>query len=693
MHIDGIEIKGFGKLKNLTLSFGKGMNVIYGPNEAGKSTLQSFITAMFYGLKGGRSSAAGLPSPQKRFMPWDGPPYGGAITYTLDNGDSFRLERDFSRNTTAVYDASYNDITASFGHGRDRQPLVGETHLGMDEATFENTVFIRQREIRLDSGSSSVLAARLVNMGSPDPDGMVFQRAEAALTDALKNRVGTERTRVQPLDRLKSELDRLRAEHRSLTERQKEKEKLLGELSEIKAKLGRLDARERLLEKIGELIETRKKIDDGMKKEARLSETARQLAEIEAALEGPYPAGGPGEERDGGRKGAGRAPTGRERRTGPLSGNVFRTLLLILCAAAALVSGVLLFVPADSIFGTIRIPQYVFAAVMPICVLVGVILLRDMSVERKHSSMAADTGEKSAVLEAARRNLLAGASAICGINAGSASDVNAALDDIRTGLERLSRRLQEGLDEVNAEAAAGNVSLPGLFSQHELDELVYDSDIEWLGETWRSERESLRRQILDTALREKYCEGQLDDDRGQADRMQQVEEEMAAVKEKTDELENTGKALKLALEVLTEAAGEIRLSSAPELNSRMSVIISGLTGGRYTDLRGDDRLLLKAADPQAGDVRNVSVLSSGTADQMYLALRLATAGMLTSGGESLPLVMDEVFSQFDDKRTELALKYLYREHRNRQILLFTCKMREVELAREIYGNEMYFVEL
>jgi uncharacterized protein YhaN len=67
--------------------------------------------------------------------------------------------------------------------------------------------------------------------------------------------------------------------------------------------------------------------------------------------------------------------------------------------------------------------------------------------------------------------------------------------------------------------------------------------------------------------------------------------------------------------------------------------------------------------------------------------------MLTSGGESLPLVMDEVFAQFDDKRTELALKYLYSEHRNRQILLFTCKTREVELVREIYGDEMYFVEL
>jgi len=260
---------------------------------------------------------------------------------------------------------------------------------------------------------------------------------------------------------------------------------------------------------------------------------------------------------------------------------------------------------------------------------------------------------------------------------------------VRADLERLSRQLQNGLEE----AAAMDVPLPGIFSQRELDELIYDSDINWLEEGWKTESESLRRKILDAALREKYCEGQLDEDKGETDRMQQVEEEIAAVREKIGELENTGKALRLALEVLTEAAEEIRLSNAPELNNRLSVIISGLTGGRYTDLRGDSKLLLKASDPQQRDVRNVSVLSGGTADQMYLALRLAVADMLTSGGESLPLVMDEVFSQFDDKRTELALKYLYREYRDRQILLFTCKMREVELAREIYGNEMYFVEL
>ena len=295
MHIDSIEIKGFGKLKNRVLSFGKGMNVVFGANEAGKSTMQSFIRAMFYGLKGGKRSVSGLPSPQKRFMPWDGEPYGGAVAYTLDAGASYRIERDFSRNSVVVYDTAYNDITSSFNFSRDRQPMVGETHLGLDEVTFENTVFIRQMGVRLDSTGSSVLAARLVNVDDPDIDGLAFQRAEAALTDALKNRVGTERSRVQPLDRLQSELRRLESEHGTLAGRQKEKEKLMRELSEIKDRIRHFETQEQLLVKIGELIETRKKIDEGMKREARY----KSAAQIEIILRsfiryarGSYPTAG-----------------------------------------------------------------------------------------------------------------------------------------------------------------------------------------------------------------------------------------------------------------------------------------------------------------------------------------------------------------------------------------------------------------
>jgi uncharacterized protein YhaN len=163
--------------------------------------------------------------------------------------------------------------------------------------------------------------------------------------------------------------------------------------------------------------------------------------------------------------------------------------------------------------------------------------------------------------------------------------------------------------------------------------------------------------------------------------------------EKITYLKNKGNALRLALDVLTEAGAEIRSSLAPDVNRRMSGIISGLTAGKYSDLRGNDRLSLSAALPDSGGVRSVMSLSGGTEDQMYLALRLALSELLTVGGESLPLIFDEVFSQFDDRRTSLALQYLHNIYFGKQILIFTCKQREIELAREIYGDGMNLVGL
>ena len=64
MKINNMEINGFGRLENRSFVFGSGMNVIYGCNESGKSTLQAFIKAMLFGLKGGRRSKEGYLPPQ-----------------------------------------------------------------------------------------------------------------------------------------------------------------------------------------------------------------------------------------------------------------------------------------------------------------------------------------------------------------------------------------------------------------------------------------------------------------------------------------------------------------------------------------------------------------------------------------------------------------------------------------------------
>jgi uncharacterized protein YhaN len=237
MHIERIEIKGFGKIKNLVISPDSGLNIIFGANEAGKSTVQRFISAMFYGVRGGRQSASGLPAAQKRFMPWDGVPYGGTITYALDDGSVFRAERDFDRNTVLVYDSNFNNISGTFRLGKDKLPMYADEHLGMDEETFRRTAFIGQMDVRIGSSDSSELAARLANVKDTGFEGLSFQRAEAALTNVLKNRIGTERTRTQPLDKLEARLGQLEAEQERLAARQKLRYNLKEELAGVKARI------------------------------------------------------------------------------------------------------------------------------------------------------------------------------------------------------------------------------------------------------------------------------------------------------------------------------------------------------------------------------------------------------------------------------------------------------------------------
>jgi uncharacterized protein YhaN len=102
----------------------KGINVIYGANEAGKSTLQWFIRGMLYGLKGGRASKDGIPPPVKRLKPWSGGQYGGSLEYRLDDGTLVRVERNFDSNTVAVYDENFNNITNTLTFQGTRVPCL-----------------------------------------------------------------------------------------------------------------------------------------------------------------------------------------------------------------------------------------------------------------------------------------------------------------------------------------------------------------------------------------------------------------------------------------------------------------------------------------------------------------------------------------------------------------------------------------
>lgn len=684
MHIDRLEIKGFGALKNRLVPLKKGLNILFGSNESGKSTLQWYIRGMLFGLKSGRQQFNGLTPPLKRFQPWTGSSFGGAMVYTLEDGSSFRVERNFENGTVQVYDRSYTNITPSFEIGKDKMPMLAERQIGMDEATFERTALIRQMDIRMDEEQSTSLAGKLTNVFSTGSEEISLDKAEKALRDAVRNNVGTARTRIQPLDKLEARLRELEKEHVRLKRQQESRSTSREELQAAKKLRIRLEAREQYLEHVGKLVETRRLLDDYLKKEIGLKNAFRQLRELE---KDSCQTADPAEHMIGNR--------GDHIKVHHVSGGSVQKILTAISMTAAGVFASLLCYSflAGAMKNSLNLNILYIAGLFTFAT-VGLLQLKSNGNKAGHLST-----DKPAVLDkplaagieqqVMEHSIISNAALVYGKHLSDASSVGLALRVVSEKLEELSNKLEKDIDA----AMRYEYGADGFFCPEVLDMVVCDTEWNSLEAAWKNERDIVGKALLEAALKEKYYEGLLRNDIEKSDELQRVEEETVAVKEKITYLKYTGNALNLALEVLTEAGNEIRKTFAPGLNQKMSNIIAGLTGGRYTDLRGNDRLSLKVSHPESGDIRNVLLLSGAATDQMYLALRLAMTELLTAGGESMPLIMDEVFSQFDDNRTLLALKYLHNAYDKKQILIFTCKQREVELAREVYGDGMNLVEM
>lgn len=164
-------------------------------------------------------------------------------------------------------------------------------------------------------------------------------------------------------------------------------------------------------------------------------------------------------------------------------------------------------------------------------------------------------------------------------------------------------------------------------------------------------------------------------------RLVNLEEELCEAEQKDLQergLEEDVEALELAAAEIVRISEELSEDIRDELDAEISRQISGITGGKYDRIRVDEKGQLEVF----AEGRKVSPeqLSRGTCEQFYLALRLAVGEIVTQE-EPLPILLDEVFSMYDEKRLEQALRMLAAS--GHQILLFTCQKREEELLKKL----------
>ncbi|MBS3998531.1 MAG: hypothetical protein KGZ67_14560, partial [Hydrogenophaga sp.] len=90
---------------------------------------------------------------------------------------------------------------------------------------------------------------------------------------------------------------------------------------------------------------------------------------------------------------------------------------------------------------------------------------------------------------------------------------------------------------------------------------------------------------------------------------------------------------------------------------------------------------------------DVAGMSEGSRDQLYLALRLAALELQIDQGRALPLIADDLFINFDDRRTAAGLQVLGELSRRMQVVFLTHHEHLVPLAREVLGAELNVVTL
>ena len=208
MKIKSIKINSFGNLQDKEIDLSDNINIIYGKNEAGKSTLLKFITNSFYGTsknKKGREF-----SDYDRYKPWGREDFSGKIIYELDNHEQFEVFREFGKKNPKIYNSNMEDISKQFNIDKNLGNQFFYEQTKVDEQTFLSTIASMQQEVKLEKNSQNVLIQKMANLAGTGEDSVSYKKAMEKLYKKQLDEVGTYRSTGKPINIAQGKLNDLK---------------------------------------------------------------------------------------------------------------------------------------------------------------------------------------------------------------------------------------------------------------------------------------------------------------------------------------------------------------------------------------------------------------------------------------------------------------------------------------------------
>lgn len=656
----------FGKLEHRSLSFSKGLNIIEAPNESGKSTLLAFLRVMLYGFP---PRERGAMADKNRYAPWSLSPMRGTLTLTCEKG-GITLQRDTARANSPM--GRFSAVYTGSGEAVDGLTAAdcGETLLGVPCEVYERSAFIRQSSLTVDA--SAELERRIAALITTGEEGQSFSEASAALKKQLNARKYNKSGRIPALESEISAQERALDELSQLTRSKRKAEEALAAFDAEEASL-----REQL--RAHDLCDAQDARRAAAEARQAWQSTENKAEHLRRALiEQNVPA------RDALEQGRARLnalsslkAADAQKRCDDAEAALSdfdarpaerpRSLLPYIIVSAVLL---LLFIFVSALPSPVALAGCIVSGAA-----LAALLVLNWNNARK---VRAAHEEKRGVLEQALRDARSDAAAqqklydaaarelLVLIPAGDISRVGAYLDAALQkyaeldALTREARDLSLRCELLSARAPKGDVP----------DEPVV--------------RPARSRAELQTALDalarcRREAQSTFDYTSGRCRAIGDAAELEAALTQKRDELAQKQAeydAIALAMESLQSANTALQNRFSPALSRRAGELFSRLTGGKYESVLLDRTFSAQAGETGESVSHDAQLLSLGTLDQLYLAVRLAICESVLPADDPPPIVLDDALVRFDDERCRAALELLLEESKSRQILLFTCQHRE-----------------
>ena len=631
MKINKLKINSYGKLQNKEINLDKKINIIYGENESGKSTILKFILNSFYGTS--KNKKGKYISDYEQYKPWNTDEFSGKLEYELDNGETFEIYREFSKKNPKIFNDKLEDISKQFNIDKNKGNEFFYEQTKIDEELFLATSAILQEEVRLEKNVQNSLIQKITNIVGTGSDNVSYKRAIERLNRRQLEEVGNERTREKPINILEQKINNLKNKKEEIKkyenlkfEMNSEKEKIKNNISENKIKYEIIKKINEI--KINEKIENEKiNIKEKIKKEnlEKINNLKNKIEEIKKS-------------------------ENKKIKNNNQEKNKLNKKINILFLILILINFLWYFLINKNIEN--KVIKNLFILTVP-----TFLILTYFYKKYQNNKINNKNNDENKII----------------------NNLSNEIKILEKNINEIENEIEKNKIEINSKINLEKNKIKNNYykkiNNYELNNL--------LNNNFENEEEKINKKINEEELKLHKINFEEKDIEEKYNELLNIEENLSVAEEEYNELQNLNNSMNLVKEILLNSYEKMQNSVSPKLTEQLSKNISKITNGKYNKVKFDDEQGM-IVEIENGNYISAERLSSGTIDQLYLSLRLAILDSMSE--EKIPIILDEAFSHFDDIRLKNILNYINNKFNDRQLIILTCNDREINALENLKIN-------